>query len=412
MPLRAPPPRTMLPLSLPPLLDTDLVQRVLAAGLRGRGGGWFPAGRKWLAVRAEGGEPFVVANGAEGEPGSIKDRFVMLTRPDQVVEGLALAARAVGAKDAVLYLKGSFAGPAQALSGALARAGIEEPRIAIRRGEEGYIAGEETAILETLEGRRAWPRPKPPLPACVGFEGRPTLVQNVETLSRVPSAISDPKAFPTEESTLLSLWGHVRRPGVYEVRLGTPLARVIEECGEGAPDGVGLLFPGGPSASPLLPEEARLPLDPDVLREAGSGLGTASFLVLGRGVCPIAAGVSLATFFERESCAQCPPCSVGTANLARLVRGIETGTSRAGDLQALGETAGFMSAHGYCAHGRTGAASVTGLVSRFRKDVDEHVAARGCPRGGPLSDPFGDDSPEQRAIEAALLHATLRPNLP
>jgi NADH-quinone oxidoreductase subunit F len=409
MPLPGYPPGPMTPPSGPGFLDTDLVQRVLAAGLRGRGGGWFLTGRKWLAVRAEGGHPFVVANGAEGEPGSIKDRFVMLRRPAEVVEGLALAARAVGADEAVLYLKGSFAAPAQALSEALKEAGIEEPRITVRRGEEGYIAGEETAILETLEGRRAWPRQKPPLPAAVGFRGAPTLVQNVETLSRVPSAVSDPEAFRREEKTLVSLWGHVRRPGVYEVRLGTPLDRVIEEYGQGAPEGIGMLFPGGPSASPLLPEEAGLALDPDVLRKAGSGLGTASFLVLGRGVCPIAAGVSLAAFFERESCAQCPPCSVGAANLARLVRGLETGSSRAGDLQAMGETAGFMSAHGYCAHGRTGAASVTGLVSRFRKDVDEHVAARGCPRGPVPSDPFGDRSPERTAIEAALLEAHLPP---
>jgi NADH-quinone oxidoreductase subunit F len=392
----------MTPLLRSPFPDGDLVQRVLAAGLRGRGGGWFPAGRKWLAVRAEGGEPFVVGNGAEGEPGSIKDRFVMLRRPDRVLEGLALAARAVGAKEAVLYLKGSFAAPAESLVAALARAGIEEPRITVRRGEEGYIAGEETAILETLEGRRAWPRPKPPLPAAVGFEGRPTLVQNVETLSLVPSAISDPKAFSKEEETFVSLWGHVRRPGVYEVRLGTPLGRIIEECGGGAPDGIAMVFPGGPSACPLLPEEVGLPLDPDVLRDAGSGLGTASILVLGEGVCPIAAAVSLSAFFERESCAQCPPCSVGTANLARLLRGLEEGSARPADLQALGETAGFMSVHGYCAHGRTGAAAVMGLVARFRKDVDQHLAARGCPRGAPPSDPFGDDSGERKAIEAAL----------
>ena len=380
----------------------ELVRRAQASGLRGRGGGWFPTGRKWQAVRVEAGEPLVVANGAEGEPGSVKDRLLMLERPRAVLEGLALAARAVGATEAIVFLKGSFERAAAALEAARAGTPTDGLRVAIRRGEDSYIAGEETAVLEGLEGRRAWPRPKPPLPAAVGFRGRPTLVQNVETLARVPAALADPAAFRASETTLVSLWGHVRRPGVYEVRLGTPLSRIIDEHGGGATDGVGMIFPAGPSAAPLAPAGAATPLDPDALRAAGSGLGTAAVLIIGRSVCPLAVAASLADFFERESCGQCPPCALGTQGLARILRNLEAGAARAKELQDLAEVAGFMSGHGYCAHSRTAAASLTGLLARFREDVAAHLEARRCPRAGGVADPFGPGSPERAAVEARI----------
>ncbi len=381
---------------------SELVRRVTAAGLRGRGGGWFPAGRKWQAVRVEEGEPLVVANGAEGEPGSAKDRFLMMTRPAEVIRGVVLAARAVAARQAVVFLKASFAGPATALRQAIAHAGSDGLEITVRHGDDSYIVGEETALLESLEGRRPWPRPKPPLPAAVGYRGRPTLVHNVETLARVPSAIADPQAFARSETTLVSLWGHVRRPGVYEVPLGTPLARIIDEHGGGAPDGVGMIFPGGPSSAPLTAPLADTALHPDALRAVGSSLGTAAVLVIGASACPLSVAASLAAFFEREACGQCPPCTMGTASLARILRAVEAGQARAKDLTDLAEVAGFMSGHGYCAHSRTAAGSVTGLLARFREDVEAHLRSGRCPRPGPRPDPFSAASPERRAIEAVL----------
>jgi NADH-quinone oxidoreductase subunit F len=345
----------------------------------------------------------VVANGAEGEPGSVKDRFLMMTRPAAVLEGVDLAARALQAREAIVYLKGSFAAPAAALERALRESPVRGSAITIRRGDDTYIAGEETAVLETLEGRRAWPRPKPPLPAAVGFRGRPTLVQNVETLALAPAAVRDPDGFRARESTLVSLWGHVRRPGVYDVHLGTPLRRVIEDHGGGLTDGLGLIFPAGPSGAPLSAAQADTPLDPDALRAAGSALGTAALLVIGESCCPLSVGASVAAFFERESCGQCPPCTAGTANLARVLRAVEAGEARDKDLQDLREAAGFMSDHGYCAHTRTAAASVTGLLARFPADVEQHLQARGCPRpGSARADPFHPDSAERAAIEAVL----------
>jgi NADH-quinone oxidoreductase subunit F len=385
------------------LTPDALVERLAASGLRGRGGGWFEAARKWRAVRVEGGEPFVVANGAEGEPGSYKDRFVMLRRPQDVVAGLALAARAVGAREAVVFLKGSFDRPAKALSAAIAAASLDGLSVEVRRGDDGYVTGEETAVLEALEGRKPWPRPKPPLPAAVGFRGRPTLVQNVETLARVPTALGDPEAYRRSETALVTVWGEVHRPGVYEVPLGTSLRQVIDEHAGGATEAIGLVFPGGPAGMPLGPTDLDVPLDPDALRAKGTALGTGAILVAGESACPLAVAASVAGFFERENCLQCPPCSVGTASLARILRAVESGGSRRRDLRDLADVAGFMSGHGYCAHCRTAAAVATGMARGFADAVEAHVVGGGCPwpeRRHP--DPFAPGSPERAAVEAAV----------
>jgi NADH-quinone oxidoreductase subunit F len=391
------------PLTLSPSLDRDaLVERLAASGLRGRGGGWFEAARKWSAVRREGGRPVVIANGAEGEPGSFKDRYVMLRRPDAVVEGLMLASRGVGASEAIVFLKGSFDRPAAALERAIHDARPDGLEIRVRRGDDGYVTGEETALIEALEGRRAWPRPKPPLPAAVGLEGRPTLVQNVETLSRVPAAIADAEGFRRGETTLVSLWGDVVRPGVYEVRIGTPLSRVIDEQGGGATEPVGMVFPGGPAGPPLLADELDAPLDPDALRAKGTVLGTGAILVVGGSACPLAVAASAAGFFERENCGQCPPCAVGTASLARIFRALEQGGSRPRDPRDLRDVAGFMAVHGYCAHARTAAAVATGLAQRFEQEMEAHLAGGRCPSTRRRPDPFAPGSPERAAIAAAF----------
>jgi len=378
-----------------------LIERLALSGLRGRGGGWFPAARKWRAVRAEGGRPLVIANGAEGEPGSHKDQFVMLRQPDAILDGLRLAARAVGASEAIVFLKASFDAPARALAAALGRAAFDGLTIEIRRGDDGYITGEETALLESLEGRKPWPRPKPPLPFAVGYGGRPTLVQNVETLARVPSALADPEAFRASETTLVTLWGDVHTPGVCEVALGTPLQAVIERHAGGATEEVGLVFPAGPAAPPLLPLDLDTPLDPDALRAKGTALGTGAVLVVGANACALAVAVSVAAFYERESCGQCPPCTVGAASLSRILRGLETGGARTRDLRDLQEVAGFMSGHGYCAHCRSAATLATGMVEKLAKVVEAHAA--GCPypeRRHP--DPFAPGSSERTRLERAV----------
>jgi NADH-quinone oxidoreductase subunit F len=211
----------------------------------------------------------------------------------------------------------------------------------------------------------------------------------------VPAAVGDPDGFRRAERTLVSVWGHVRKPGVYEVPLGTPLGRIVEDEGGGAPDGIGLVFPGGPSTFPLGDDRMGTPLDPGALKAAGSALGTAALLVVGASRARQDVLISLARFFERESCQQCPPCTMGTASLARIARGAASGTARARDLADAKDVAGFMSSHGYCAHCRTGAAVVGGLLTRA-----DGWADAGLEPGA--FDPFAADSPERAAIEAVL----------
>jgi NADH-quinone oxidoreductase subunit F len=220
----------------------------------------------------------------------------------------------------------------------------------------------------------------------------------------VPSALDDPRAYRAGETTLVTVWGDVRRPGVHEVPLGTPLRRVIEERAGGATEVIGLVFPGGPAGAPLGPADLDVPLDPEALRAKGTALGTGAILVVGASACPLAVAASVAGFFERENCGQCPPCAVGTASLARLLRGIESGRSRPRDLRDLHDVAGFMSGHGYCAHCRTAAAVATGMARSLAEAVSLHLERGGCPwpdRRHP--DPFAPGSPERAAVEKAVL---------
>ena len=351
----------------------------------------------------EGGEPFVVANGAEGEPGSVKDRHLLRTRAPEILAGLALAARGVGAREAVVFLKGSFRREADAVASALARGASAGLPVRIAHGDDSYVVGEETALLESLEGKKPWPRPKPPLPAAVGYEGRPTLVHNVETLLRLPDALADPAGFRAAESTFVSLWGDVRRPGLYEVRLGTPLRTLIESAGGGAPHGIAFVFPGGPSSPPLAEGHLDTPLAPDALRACGSSLGTAALLVVGRHRDPFDLAVALAAFFERESCGQCPPCVQGTLSLHKIARALRAGPARNQDLADLGEVSGFMGMHGYCAHCRAGAGSVTRLLSLNQTSGAALVAGAGTrPTTTETYDPFAPGSPQRAAVESVL----------
>jgi NADH:ubiquinone oxidoreductase subunit F (NADH-binding) len=236
----------------------------------------------------------------------------------------------------------------------------------------------------------------------VGYRGRPTLVQNVETLARVPAAVADPEGFRRTERTYVSVWGHVRRPGVYEVLLGTTLRAIVDEQGLGAPDGVGLVFPGGPSTLPLGPDRLDTPFTPEDLRAAGSSPGTAALAVVAASADPLAVAVPLARFFEREACGQCPPCTLGTQSLGRIARAIDAGSARARDLADLPEVAGFMRSHGYCAHCRTAADVVAGLIGRNNAAIEARLAAGTEASRRPAADLFDPRSPERAAIEDVL----------
>jgi NADH:ubiquinone oxidoreductase subunit F (NADH-binding) len=379
----------------------ETLRRLQASGLRGRGGASYEAWRKWRAVLAEDGIPFAVANGGESEPGSIKDRFIMRTRPKDVLTGLRIAMDTLGAERGYVYLKGSFHEEEKRLRAAL-QAMDGGPGISIHLGDDTYVGGEETAVLESIEGRVAWPRPKPPRPSAVGLFGRPTLVQNVDTLARVEDAVRAAEAFGEQDTITVTLWGDVRSPGAHVVPVGRTLRSVIEREGGGATAGIGMVFPNGAQSMPLSAAQLDVALHPTSLGALGSGLGTASILVLDEAAAPHSIVASIARFFERESCGQCPPCALGAENLRRLVTGDRPPTIRLAPHAALRETASFMAMHGYCSHAKAGAAAVTKLFALWPDEIMSHLQSGSAPAGGRERDPFAPGSSERRALDAFL----------
>lgn len=379
----------------------ESLRRLEASGLRGRGGGAYEAWRKWRAVLAENGVPLVVANGGESEPGSIKDRFIMRTKPKDVLSGLKIAIQTLGAERGFIYLKGSFAEEERRLRSAVDEMKLA-PLVTIHRGDDTYVGGEETALLESIEGRVAWPRPKPPRPAAVGLFGRPTLVQNVDTLARVAAAVRAGGDYGAEDTLTVTLWGDVRTPGAYLVKAGRTLRSAIEREGGGAVGNIGMVFPNGAQSMPLSPAQLEVALHPASLGALGSGLGTASILVLDEETSPHSIVASIARFFERESCGQCPPCVLGASNLRQLVTGDRPPTIRLTPQGALRETAAFMAGHGYCGHSRAGAQSVTNLFSLWQDEIMDHLRGRRSAAGSRDRDPFAPGSSERKALDDFL----------
>jgi NADH:ubiquinone oxidoreductase subunit F (NADH-binding) len=304
-----------------------VIEELKESGLQGRGGAGFPAHFKWTAVRAQPEtERYVVCNADEGEPGTFKDREIILRQSHKMLEGLAIAAWAIEARDIYIYIRGEFTNEVRALRKAIAEAEtlIAPIRIHVALGHGAYICGEETALLESLEGKRGMPRLKPPFPTEFGFRGKPTLMQNVETICCVPSIVSRGgrwfKACGRTEpgSKLYCISGHVNRPGVYELPLGITLDELVEAAGgyEGTPKA---FSPGGASSGYLPMKYRDLPLDFKNLAGVGSMLGSAGVVVLNDTVDMVDAVKSQLIFFERESCGQCAPCRIGTRFLRRQV---------------------------------------------------------------------------------------------
>jgi NADH:ubiquinone oxidoreductase subunit F (NADH-binding) len=304
-----------------------VIAEIKAAGLQGRGGAGFPAHIKWSAVRAQDeSERYVVCNADEGEPGTFKDREVLLRQPHKMLEGLAIAAEVAGAREIYIYVRGEFTDERRSLEAALARAGtaLAGFRIHLVTGHGAYICGEETALLESLEGKRGMPRLKPPFPTENGFRGKPTLMHNVETAACVPAIVMRGGAWfhglgRTEPGTkLYCVSGHVHRPGVYELPLGVTLEELVESAGGYL--GTPMAFsPGGASSGFLPMDRRKLPLDYANLAKAGSMLGSAGLVVLNDTVDMAQAAAWQLEFFERESCGQCAPCRIGTRYIRRQV---------------------------------------------------------------------------------------------
>jgi NADH-quinone oxidoreductase subunit F len=360
---------------LKPAQIVDLVEQ---SGLRGRGGAGFSTAIKWRAVLSQERNPhYFVCNIAEGEPGSFKDRE-LLKNPHMVLEATAISAYAIGAQKAFLYLRGSFKQEEQNLKLALLQARNQQllpAEIVIHRGEESYIAGEETAMLESLEGKRAIPRTKPPRPHEYGLWECPTVINNVETICNLlPILLQGPQAFRnvgTAQSTgtkLFCLSGQIGKPGIYELPFGLRLSRLLNDFGGGPREGRRLVavFPGGPS-TPILPVEKDPSLDFEGLQAAGSSLGTGGMIVVDDSSDLKKVAVDTARFFAEESCGACPPCSFGTSQTLQLFEQILSSGNRsaAKSILKIREICEMMKLRGQCAHNRAAAMTHLSFLNHF-----------------------------------------------
>jgi NADH-quinone oxidoreductase subunit F len=383
----------------------EVTDEVKKADLRGRGGAGFPAGEKWSYVPSPedvAGPRYVVANADEMEPGTFKDRLLMERNPHQLIEGMALCAYAIQANVAYIFLRWEYGKPARALERALAEAceanylgrnvlgtGFRlEMRLHVSAGR--YVCGEAMAVLNVLEGRRAIPRTKPPHPTVSGLRGKPTVVNNVETLSNVPHIIRKGAEWfrglslvPSDSGTkLYGVSGRVRRPGLWELPMGTPLREILEGCAGGMQDGCRLrgLLPGGASTEFLTDQHLSVRMDFDSLLTAGSRLGTGAVIVLDDTKCPVGMVHNLEAFFARESCGWCTPCRDGLPWTAQLLQAIEEGQGRPGDVERLDlHTRLIGPGFTFCYLAPGAMEPLRSALKWFREDFERHIRDRRCP---------------------------------
>jgi NADH-quinone oxidoreductase subunit F len=373
-----------------------LVSLVKDSGLRGRGGAGFPTGLKWSFVAKNTGKPtYLLCNADESEPGTYKDRELIDRDPHLVIEGCLIAAYAIGAPVCYIYARGEFASGARLLRTCIEAARARgylgknilgsgfDCEIHVYRGGGAYICGEETALIESLEGKRGMPRVKPPFPAVVGLYGCPTVVNNVETLATLPRLleIGVPafRALGTEKSPgtkIMSVSGHVRRPGNYEVKMGTPLLELINDLAGGVPDGRKLkaVIPGGSSVPVLPADRCGCNVDFESLQQAGSMLGSGGCIVMDDSTDMVWSTVRLLKFYEHESCGKCTPCREGTGWLSRIFDRILQGAGRPEDLELVLDICGNIEGNTVCPLGDAAVWPIQSSIKHFRREWEEALA--------------------------------------
>ena len=378
----------------------DITEMVIHANLRGLGGAGFPTGRKWSFVPQDTGKAiYLTANADESEPGTFKDRYLMEWDPHRLLEGIIICAYAVGIHTAYIYIRGEYVRAAQILQKAIEEAygeGVLGERVLgkdfqldvhLHRGAGAYICGEETGLLESLEGKKGWPRLKPPFPAVVGLFGCPTVINNVETLSQLPKLLLKGAEWFAGiacshhgGTRLFALSGCVKKPGVYELPLGTSLRELIYEHGGGILDDKELkaVIPGGASAAILTSEEVDVSLDFDSLMKAGSMLGSGAVIVMDQDVCMVQACQNIMRFFSHESCGQCTPCREGTGWVYQILTRIIEGAGTPEDIDNLAELADNMSGTSICALSDGAAMSFRSYVKKFRSEFEYHILHKKC----------------------------------
>ena len=393
--------------ALTSLTPADVTAQVKDANLRGRGGAGFGTGMKWGFLPKDSDKPvYLCCNADESEPGTFKDRAIIEHNTHVLLEGILISSYAIGAHTAYIYIRGEFAYGAQCLERAIAAAYANgllgrnilgsgfDLDVYVHRGAGAYICGEETGLIESLEGKRAYPRIKPPFPAVYGLFGCPTIVNNVETLSCVPSIIGNgpdwfksigPGSGPGPK--IYGVSGHVERPGLFELPMGMPLREVIYDYAGGIRGGKHLkaVMPAGSSFPVLTPDEIDVRMDFDSMREIGAFLGTAGIIVMDEDTCMVRALEIIDRFYHHESCGQCSPCREGTGWLHKLLVRLEEGTARAEDIDLIDRICTNMTGNTVCVLADAAAMPTQSFLSKFRDEFVAHVTHAGCPLDRPAA---------------------------
>ena len=380
--------------ALTALTPEEVIDIVDQSGLRGKGGAGFPTARKWRFIPKGAPLKYVVVNGDEAEPCTFKDHMLLERAPHLLLEGIIIAAYAVGAHKAYVYVRreGYLARERlrQAVAAAYARGFLGRKifgtgmdlEVVVHSGAGAYIAGEETALLESLEGRRAMPRQRPPFPAVFGLYGKPTVVNNVETLSHLPAVIRlGAEAYRAlGPPALFSVSGHVRHPGVYELPLGIPMRQVIAAAGGLRPGRrFKAAFPGGSSSALLTAEHLDVPMDYEPLRAAGSMLGSASLIVMDDTTCIVRVAARAVAFYKEESCGKCTPCREGTYWLSQIFDRILAGGGRIEDLELLAHISrGMSNGACFCLLGESVPPGLEASLRHFRHEYEYHIRTGRC----------------------------------
>ncbi len=385
------------------LTPAEVIDEVKKSNLRGRGGAGFPAGLKWSFIPKDAQGPrYLVCNADEGEPGTFKDRELMRKNPHALIEGMAIAGYAIGAAHGYIYIRGEFAEEAELLEHAVAAARAKgfigrnilgsgfDFELFIHRGAGAYICGEETALLESLEGYKGQPRLKPPFPAIKGLFGSPTVMNNVETLAAVPAIIDKGGDWYASIGTgksagtkLFCVSGPVNKPGVYELPLGTPLRDLLEKNCGGLKPGKKLkaVIPGGSSTPVLTAGEAlAVKLDYESLAAAGSMLGSGAVIVIDESQCMVGLLRVLARFYHHESCGQCTPCREGCGWIEKILNRFEEGRAEMKDIDMLSSVADGMMGRTICPLADAMAMPVLSFVKKFRAEFEAHARGETCAR--------------------------------
>jgi NADH-quinone oxidoreductase subunit F len=375
----------------------ELVQELEESGLRGRGGAGFAMGKKASFIPQGSMDKYLCCNADESEPGTFKDRLLLQKNPHLLIEGIIIAARAAGATRAFIFIRGEYELQASILEKALEEAkekGYVGERILgsdfslelwVHRGQGAYICGEESALLDALEGKRGNPRLKPPFPANQGLYQGPTLINNVETLCNVPLIVEKGadwfKSFGTEKSTgtkIVSVSGNVQRPGNYEIELGITGRELVCDLAGGPPEGheIKCWFPGGSSAPVLLPEHLDLPYDFENMAEAGSMLGSGAIIVIDDSVPIVEVALRLAAFYRHESCGKCTPCREGTNWTVKMLERMDRGEATPMDIEIVAQVQENIIGNCLCVLGDSMAMPIGSMIEKFRDEFEEHIERR------------------------------------